>query len=323
MKANITIVDLNRSIILNYICERISLQQMKNRYYLAALAAFVIWGFFSLVLKPLSAYPSLDILFYRVFLSAALMCIIVLSIGSIRKKNILIFKQLSPSEKWRTVYLTFIGGALLTGNWYFFIYAMNHISIKSASYAYLVCPILTTVLAYFILKEKLTRLQWISVLLSVISCAILSFHNLSDLFYSLIVALTYAFYLISQRGNNKVDKLVILCFQMIFSALILLPFYPAFSAALPMEFNFYFYISLIAIFFTILPLFLNLYALKGINSSTMGILLYINPLINFIVARLFFNEPTTVTQVISYAFIALSIVLFNYELLVSRKDRVS
>ena len=298
---------------------------MKYRYYLAALAAFVIWGFFSLALKPLSSYPSLDILFYRVFLSAILMCVIILSIGSIRKKNLLIFQQLSLSEKWRTVYLTFIGGALLTGNWYFFIYAMNHISIRSASYAYLVCPILTTVLAYFILKERLTRLQWISVLLSVISCAILSFHNLSDLFYSLIVAFSYAFYLISQRGNNKVDKLVILCFQMIFSAFILLPFYPVYSiysVSLPAEFNFYFYISLIAILFTILPLFFNLYAMTGVNSSTMGILLYINPLINFIVARLFFNEPTTVTQVVSYVFIALSIVLFNYDLLVSRKNTV-
>jgi chloramphenicol-sensitive protein RarD len=47
---------------------------MKNSsYYLAAVAAFTIWGFFSLILKPLSAYPSIDILFYRVFFSAALL----------------------------------------------------------------------------------------------------------------------------------------------------------------------------------------------------------------------------------------------------------
>lgn len=38
------------------------------KYYLAATTAFIIWGFFSFVLKPLSDYGSLDILFYRVFL---------------------------------------------------------------------------------------------------------------------------------------------------------------------------------------------------------------------------------------------------------------
>jgi chloramphenicol-sensitive protein RarD len=44
-----------------------------SKYYVAALSAFLIWGFFSLALKPLHNYPSLDILFYRVFFCAILM----------------------------------------------------------------------------------------------------------------------------------------------------------------------------------------------------------------------------------------------------------
>jgi chloramphenicol-sensitive protein RarD len=289
---------------------------MKNRYYIAALAAFVIWGFFSLALKPIAAYASLDILFYRVFLAATMMLVILVAMGrKFREENKARFFALRLQEKRKTVLSTFLGGALLTGNWYFFIYAMNNISIKSASYAYLVCPILTTVLAYFILKEKLSRLQWASVVLSAASCAVLSFHNVRDLMYSLVVAFSYAFYLISQRNNDKVDKLVILAFQMVFSALILLPFYPFFAAPLPVDTHFYLFIAIIALGFTIIPLFLNLYALKGMNSSTMGILLYINPVLNFVVARIFFHEPTTQIQLLSYGLILLSILLFNYEAL--------
>ena len=49
---------------------------MKNvKYYLAAITASTIWGFFSFVLRPLAAWSSVDILFYRVFTSAILLLI--------------------------------------------------------------------------------------------------------------------------------------------------------------------------------------------------------------------------------------------------------
>lgn len=257
-------------------------------------------------------YPSLDILFYRVFFSASMMSFILLFVNTdLRKKNIAKFQQLSSSEKNKTLFQTLIGGILLTLNWFFFIYAMNHISIKAASYAYLICPILTTFLAYIILKEKLSKQQWLAVLISLISCAILAFNHFIDLLYSLIVALSYAFYLITQRNNIHLDKFFILSIQLIFSAICLLPFFPFYSTHINYGAVFYIQVSLLAILFTIVPLWLNLFALKGVNSSTMGILLYINPILNFIIAALLFNEPTETLQIIGYAVIFMSIILFN------------
>jgi chloramphenicol-sensitive protein RarD len=121
-------------------------------------------------------------------------------------RNLGILKNLSASERKRSLLLTLGGGALLTANWYFFIFAMNHISIKAAAYAYLICPIITTVLAYFFLKEKLKLHQWLAVLLSVVSCGILAFGHWVDLFYSLVVAFSYAFYLITQRKNVHLER---------------------------------------------------------------------------------------------------------------------
>lgn len=289
-----------------------------NKYYLSALAAFVIWGFISLLLKPMHIYPSMDILFYRVFFSAALMSLILLVINpGLRKSNINTYKNLSPENKKETLFKTLNGGVLLACNWFFFIYSMNNISIKAASYAYLICPILTTVLAYFILKEKLSKKQWFAVLMSFVSCTILAFNHFVDLMYSLVVAFSYAFYLITQRNNNQLDKFFILSFQMIFASCLLLPLFPVFSDIGVYAFNFYLNVLILAIVFTILPLWLNLYALKGVNSSTMGILLYINPVLNFIVAAVIFNEATQIIQIIAYATIMLSIILFNWDRIIS------
>ncbi|MHA4808779.1 EamA family transporter [Flavitalea flava] len=282
------------------------------RYYLAAITAFVIWGFFSFVLKPLGDYASLDILFYRVFLSAAIMFIIS---SAFRVKTLKATKahylSLPKDQKNKLIRQVLGGGLFLTANWFCFIYVTNHISVKAGSFAYLICPILTTVLAYFILKEQLNKWQWVSVLLSVGSCLLLAFNSLNDLLYSLATALSYALYLVSQRKNYGVDKFLLLTLQVTFSALLLLPFFPAYHGVVPQATKFYILITVIALFFTIFPLLLNLFALKGLKSSTVGILLYINPLVGFFIAVTYYHEKLNAVQVTAYSIIAFSVVLFN------------
>ncbi len=259
----------------------------------------------------MAIYPSSDILFYRVCLAAVLMLLAVLASGDMLQRNLRVLRNLSVKERRNTVLFTLGGGALLTANWYFFIFAMNHISIKAAAYAYLVCPIITTVLAYFFLKEKLKIHQWIAVLLSVVSCVLLALGHWLDLLYSLIVAFSYAFYLLSQRKNVHLERFFVLACQLIFSALILLPLIGPMGISLYVEPLFFLNIFIIALGFTIIPLWLNLYALKGISSSVMGMLLYINPLLSFVLAALVFHEPASNLQLLAYAVIFLSVIIFN------------
>lgn len=291
-----------------------------NKYYLAALSSFTMWGFFSLALKPLHNYPSLDILFYRVFYATVLLLIINASLRfSIVKENIRLFLELDAKQRIKFLGLTVLGGFLLVVNWYLFMYAMNHVSLKSASFAYLICPIITTILAFFMLKEKLSFWQWFSVGLCVVSCAILSYGDLTGLIYSLIIATTFAFYLISQRKNNLFDKFIVLTIQMIIASVVLLPFFPIYSGETPGESLFYILLIVIVVLFTIVPLFLNLFALKGMNSSAVGILMYTNPLINFLLALFYFKEEINTAQIVAYSLIVVSIVIFNERILFRRK----
>lgn len=296
---------------------------MKNyKYYLAAFSAFFLWGFFSLGLKPIASYPSLDIMFYRVFFSALTITVINLLF---RKKNIRKnwndFSAMPSQKKRSIIILTLIGGIILAANWFIFIYVVNHVSVKAGSLAYLICPILTTVFAFFLLREKLTKWQWLAVSISAFSCGILSLNHFQDIFYSFVVAATYALFLVSQRKNNELDKFLVLNIQLLFIALLILPFYPKYSDSVPTEPLFYTCLFCIVIFFTIIPLFLNLFALKGINSSTVGILMYINPIINFGLAFFYFKEEITLLQMFSYFLILVSIIVFNKKIIFGKKNK--
>ena len=283
-----------------------------NKYYLAAFSCFFIWGFFGLALRPLHDYPSLDILFYRVFFAAALLLLINLMFRKNKlKEDYVFFKNLTSKQKRATVSLTILGGFLLIFNWYLFMHAVNHVSLQSASFAYLICPIITTILAFFILNEKLSKWQWIAVFLCAMSCSILSYGHIYELFYSLIIAISFALYLISQRKNNQFDRFVILTVQLVIASLVITPFFPTYSGPIPTANLFYTLMMVIVVLFTIIPLFLNLYALKGMNSSAVGILMYTNPLINFFLAIFYFHEEIHLTQIISYSLIFVSIVIFS------------
>ena len=283
-----------------------------NKYFLAALSSFIIWGFFSLALKPLHEYHSLDILFYRVFFTTVLLLLIS---AFLRKKVVLhdvaALRRLTRKEQVKALFLTFVGGFLLIINWFLFIYAINHVSLQSASFAYMICPILTTILAFLILKEQLSKWQWFSVVLCVISCALLSFGHVTELIYSLTIALSFAFYLISQRKNSLFDRFNILTVQMVIASLVSIPFFPDYSSSIPTAFLFYILLMVVVVVFTIIPLFLNLYALKGMNSSSVGILMYTNPLIHFFLAIFYFKEAMNGLQIGSYLLILISIIIFN------------
>jgi chloramphenicol-sensitive protein RarD len=69
----------------------------------------------------------------------------------------------------------------------------------------------------------------------------------------------------------------------------------------------------VSIFFTIIPLFLSLYALAKIPSSTIGIIIYLNPIISFSIAFFYFHERASWLQIISYEILFLAVLIFNSE----------
>lgn len=295
-----------------------------SKHYAAAITAFVVWGFFSLPLRALRAFTAGEILYFRIAFSVIILLIILFGFRKDKvKQDIENLKTFTSQQRNRIVAIVLGGGALLIVNWLVFIYVINAINIKTASFSYFICPVLTAVLGNYILKERLTPLQWLAVFLCVISCVLLGLNSVVELGYSFVVALSYALYLISQRRSNGFDRLNMLFVQMVFAFTILSIAFPVLVDEVPSTFKFYGLIVLVAGMFTVLPLFLNLYALNRINSTTVGILLYINPLMNFAIAFAVFGETVSQLQLMGYGLVLVALVVFNYPNLQKIRTRLA
>lgn len=284
----------------------------RAKYFLAGASSSVIWGFFSLSLRSIKEYPSLNILIFRVITALLLTSAIILIFRKSTFKNDLNFiKSLSKNNRRQLLLRIFYSSVLVTFNWFAFIYVINHVSVQAGAFAYMVCPIITAVFAFIFLKEELSKIKWISIALCLVSIAMLGMGFITEVIYSVIIAALYAGYLIIQKRIEGVDKLNVLLIQLIISCVFIVPFTFSESLVVPNNFHFWTQIVIISLVFTIIPLFLSLYALKGLPSSTMGVLIYLNPIVAFIVAFVYFDEAINLQKVIAYSILLVSVVLFN------------
>lgn len=293
------------------------MKQGRLKYLLAAIISTGMWGFFSIPLRSLQAYPSEQILYYRIFTSLIITWLILLLFRrKSMKSDWVALQQQSPDKRKKILFLTVLAGILVTGNWYTFIYAVNHVSLTSAAFAYMVCPLLTAMGGFIILHEELTRFKFIAMVIAIISILFLAQGSPGDVWWSVFIASLYAFYLIIQRVVVQIDKFTMLGIQLILSCLLMLPLFIYDFKGLPADPTFWVTILEISVFFTIIPLFLSLYALMGLPSSTMGILIYTNPIVAFAVAFFYFHEPINTQQLIAYLLLVIAVLVFNWKLLV-------
>lgn len=291
----------------------------KSRYYLSAISAFAIWGLFSLALRPIKEFPPLEILFYRVITCLILLAVVIFVIRrEAVAKTMSFLKCLSARDRRKLLLWNLLAGLLLTTNWFLFIYVMNFVSVKATSLAYLVCPILTAVLAGILLKEQIRKLQWIALLVGATGCGMLAAGHLFDLLLSILIALSYALYLIIQKKNSGLDSFVVLTLHVFVAVLCLLPVIPFFGIGVPTDGKFYGFIGIIAVVFTIFPMFLSLFSLKGIKGSAVGMLMNINPIIAFSLSVFYFREDADAFQYLAYLIVFVSVLLFNLPALIGK-----
>ncbi len=225
------------------------------------------------------------------------------------------------SERRNLILWNLLAGGLLTTNWFLFIYVMNFVSVKATSLAYLVCPILTVFLANVLLKEQMKKLQWIALFVGAIGCGMLALGHFMDLLLSILIAFSYALYLIIQKKNSGLDSFVVLTFHVSIAVILLLPTIPFFEVGIPTSGKFYGFIGIIAVCFTILPMLVSVFALKGIKGSAVGMLMNVNPIIAFSLSVFYFREKADFWQYAAYSVVFASVVIFNLPALFSQKDR--
>src|SRR5690625_4706394 len=292
-----------------------------NKYVLAAVTAFFIWGFFSIPLRPLQEYSSVSILLYRVLYSILFLIIYVATRTNYLREIKTDWSKLPRVEKKKqTVYIV-LNGIFLSLNWLSFIYTVNHVSVRATSLAYLIAPILTAFLAVWLLKEKLFTWQWISIIISILACILLAYDTPFDAVAALFVGFTFAIYLVIQKMIFIKRSTPLLLMQLLIAlpAILAYVWYQNEGFNIPTDLNFHVLLVIIAVFFTIIPLLLKIYALKGASSATVGMLININPIIIFLLSVFYWKEVIQNTQIIAFLLIFAAVVLFNHHLFYRKK----
>lgn len=288
----------------------------KSKYLLAAFLSVAIWGFFSIPLRNLKAFPSEEILYYRIFTSLLVIWIAILLFRrKYLRQDLQHYKSVTSRERKIIIWQIVGASILLTLNWYTFIYAVNNVSLKSAAFAYMVCPLITAFGGFLILKEELSKIKLIALGIALLSIILLATGSFIEVLWSVGIAALYAFYLIIQRKMQHLDKLNVLAVQIALAVVLMMPFYLYHHEAFPEGLWFWSHITIIAVVFTVIPLFLSLYSLIGIPSSTLGIIIYLNPIIAFAIAVLYFNEQISFNQFLAYLLLLFAVFLFNWYLI--------
>lgn len=282
------------------------------KYYAAALTASVMWGFFAIPLRALKAFPSDLILCWRIFISLGIASLVSLLFRRRTLQTEWKDIQAMPIERRNKIFQLIISSTLLvTANWFSFIYVINHVSIQAGAFAYMICPIITALLGFYLLKEQLSQQKWLAMGIALLSVLLLSWGFYKDVAYSIFIAFLYAFYLIQQKQIERLHKFSILNIQLVLSTVLVIPYFIWIGAPAALPSLFWLNIAVIALLFTIIPLFLNLYSLGGLSSGTVGILIYVNPITAFTLAFTYFGEQPSVRQVLAYLLLLAAVLLFN------------
>lgn len=124
-----------------------------------AATAYVLWGLFPLYFKLLASVPPLEILIHRMLWSLVFLGMVLVVRGK--------WRWLADVLRRPRVLAGFAASALLlSGNWFLYIWAINHDRIIDASLGYFITPLVNVLLGFVFLGERLRPMQWAAVTLA-------------------------------------------------------------------------------------------------------------------------------------------------------------
>ncbi len=154
---------------------------------LYGIAAYGLWGFMPVYFKWLKAVPSIDIVAHRIVWSLAVLAIFATVARA--------WDQVRAAIRSRKALAMLFLTALLIGtNWLLYVYAINSGNILAGSLGYYLNPLANILLGRFILKERLTKVQWVAVGIAAAGIAVLAAGALGTLWISLTLCFSFATY---------------------------------------------------------------------------------------------------------------------------------
>jgi chloramphenicol-sensitive protein RarD len=276
---------------------------------IAGVAAFTIWGLIPIYWKLLAPVPATEILAHR-FVWTTIFLSIVLTWQ--QRWGEVIANARSPRA--RIFCLT--GGLAIASNWFLFIYAVNIGRVIETSLGYFMTPLINVLFGALFLRERLTRLQFASVLLAALGVLNLTFGYGRCPWIAVLLCITFGLYglLRKQSGTAAIPGLFIETILLVPLAVIFLIYLRQSHMLMFGRVGWSLSTVLISTgIVTAIPLLWFGYATRHLRLITVGFLQYLSPIGSFFLGVFLYHEPFTRGHLVTFILIWLALALFTGE----------
>lgn len=270
--------------------------------------AYVVWGFLPIYWKLLKDIPADEILAHRIFWSFLFVGGILLlknGVGALKE-------TLRDGKNVRNVLLC---AFFITINWGLYIWAVNSGNILQSSMGYYINPLMVVLLGMTVLKEKLNKLQYVSIGFAAVGVAIITIQFGRIPWVSLLLAATFALYGLFKKLLNA-ESLVGLALETtaimpLALSYILYKLFSGQSALYSVSLP-----TIVILLFsgvaTATPLLWYAMGAARVKLSTMGFLQYISPTISLVIGVFVYGEKFTSTHLLSFGFIWIGLIIYSF-----------
>lgn len=273
-------------------------------------ATFALWGVFPLYFKCLGKTPPLEILSHRIVWSFLLLVVLV----SAGRRWGELFRGLQAGRARITLLATTL---LIAANWLVYIYSVSTDQVLQSSLGYFITPLANVLLGVAVLRERLRPWQTASVLLAASGVLGLTWLAGELPWLALSLAATFSLYGLL-RKTILLDGLLCLTVE----TLVLLPLAAGYLLWLPLsgrpaafdglagEMS---WLLIVSGPVTAVPLLLFAAAVRRLPLSTLGILQYLAPTLQFLLAVLKFGEPFSAGQLAAFCCIWTAVAVYTID----------
>jgi chloramphenicol-sensitive protein RarD len=153
--------------------------------FVAGVAAYLLWGLFPLYWPLLEPAKPVEILAHRIVWSVVVLAVVLVATTG--------FRWARHIGRRRALLLAG-AAALITVNWGVYIYGVNSEHVVETSLGYFINPLVTVALAVTLLREQLRRAQWIAVGIGALAVVVLAVDYGRPPYIALTLACSFGLY---------------------------------------------------------------------------------------------------------------------------------
>ena len=275
---------------------------------IAALVAYLTWGVLPAFLLLIVIVPAPELLAHRIIWSVPTgLFFIALA------RN---WEALKAVMTWRRMgYLT-VTAFLIGLNWLIYIWAVGQERVMEASLGYYMNPLVNVLIGSLFFAERLRIAQWVAVALATCGVAVMTVALGFVPYVSLILCFSFAFYSVI-RKQVQIDSRA----GFVVEAALLAPFALLWmgwfigqpEGRIMGDGGWDIPLILLAGPITAVPLILFAVAAKRLRLSTIGMMQYLAPTVQFLIAVFLFQESFSQPHAIAFAFIWTALFVFTLD----------